>query len=49
MTSHRLSAVCEEPTSTAEAPASPSRAQPRKRSAFGRTTYSSALPWTLTA
>ncbi len=46
---HRLSAVWREPTSTARAGASPSRAYGRKRSGFGLTVYSSAEPWTLTA
>ena len=46
---HRLSAVWREPTSTARAGASPSRAYGRKRSGCGLTVYSSAEPWTLTA
>ena len=46
---HRLAAVWREPTSTAAAPARPSRAASRKRSGCGLTVYSSALPWTLTA
>ena len=46
---HRLSAVWREPTSTALAGASPSRAYGRKRSGCGLTVYSSAEPWTLTA
>ncbi len=46
---HSDSAVWREPTSTVRARASPSRAAGRKRSGWGLTAYSSALPWTLTA
>src|SRR5207247_5079181 len=45
---HRLSAVWREPTSTPHARARPSTANGRNRG-NGLTTYSSALPWILTA